>query len=428
MGLTEEEYIEQEAAVKLETAAPEYTKAVKSIDPNEVAQQPRRIKLSKAQLARLKAIRKLRSKYIRQQYREMGVERRGIDPRGKAEIRICSLSVNHYGSVEDYKKTFGKAKLTERRRIEQSILRQITASKCNLVGLQGFLAPDTVLGTEALNRLAKKLTKMAGGEWQGILGGTVKDSPRNAFLVETEAVRVEQSESVKDFRFVRFGPFELEKMSRLPIKLRVTVKGRDGASDRELLVVNAQMREMFSAKDADSVSAQMQMADGIRQVLRSTKRALEDLEEPPTIVLLVDRQEDANSPSTKILDGRLRLVDFTQSGGCSLEEGKKVVCEPPPGRPADLIGITGSSYDVVPRRITKKVDGVKKVFLRYPKEETLKAERKKVLSRLGEIYLYSEETPLANLNDKQSGKYSAGVTKVYTGQKNSPLVWVDLNW
>lgn len=453
----EEELVQDPVA--LQNTAPTQVKLNKATNPLELAQRPRRIKLIPAQEERLRAAAELRRTVIREQLERLHLlPKHDLDSRGAPEMRLCSVAVDGYGSAVDIKKLLKAAKLPERAETERRLVANIKHAGCDVVALQGYLAVDTASGEAGLEKLAGKLTAPAA-TWKGYLGDVLRESIHNAFLVNTDRIHVDRVETLKELHFVPFGPFSMEQLNRLPMKLTVTVEGKDGAATRKLVIVNAQLRNVFSLKEGEKEAYRMQMADVVRQSVRLVRRQSEGNEDAPIEIVAVDRQAPGWRPTARILDGRARLVDFTETGGCSLEapsppegseeskptekskgkgKGKekkpepvgaeKIVCQKPIQRGQELIGILGDGIVGALRTKSVKVDGATKKVLEKPSVEKQKAERIRQLSRYEEIYLFAEDTPFALASLERAGRYRSGALKMRPNTPHNPLVWVELNW
>lgn len=427
----EEEEEEDTAPVELESVEtdaqlPEDAANKAALDRE---QRPRRVQLNKSQRKRMDEARRLRARIIREQNRALGiVSHAADDPRGEPELRVCTANLNNYGTRDDYRKIFKSKALPTRVRIEASAMRVIARERCDIVALQGVLGITDSFALEGMEKFAKKLSRLTNGEWEVYLGKSSREIVRNGFLYRKDKMEVRRSASFHEVQLTHFGPFPMKEFLRAPVLLAVRVPGKQGAPARDVLLVTYHFRKAFVASEKEPDTIRMQMADAVRQIIHTEERKY-PRDEQPIVVLLGDRMSPQMAPSTQLLEGRLRLLDFTSNGDCKLTPEEKVECEPRPVHFKEFFGVSTEGYLSPPRVKTKKEeDGAEKKVLAYPSKKKEAKKRKPLREKTSEIYLKGADLPLALEKILRPGRYRAGVARLATGLKESPLVWVELNW
>ena len=173
----------------------------------------------------------------------------------------------------------------------------------------------------------------------------------------------------------------------------------------------------------------MQMADAIRQIIHTEEKGYPREGPQPISVLLGDRHGAQQVPATQLLEGRSRLVNFTQNGGCTLSEENTVACTNPVVHNKEFFGVTAEGFLSTGKvKTVKSEDGAEKRVLLYPPKAAEAKKRRPLREKTVEIYLQGPDLPNALAQWQKPGRYTAGVVKVRNGLPLSPLVWVELNW
>jgi len=429
----EEEHDSEGSGVDAEedSESPEYLDEEE--DPNleliRAAQEPRTVVASKRQKKRLLAARIIRHRMMKAQRQELGLDRlRAADPRGEPEIRLCSVNIDSYSTVKEYKRVFKAAKLPNRTKIETSVVAAAQSASCDVIALQGLMGQEEEIAQEALETLQKKIQKSLGGEWTSRMGKATSGTLRNAFLVRGDKVRVNQFVSYEDKAPTSFGAFNINSVARPMIRIDLEVSGVGNASPktREVMVFTYDFRNA-DGKLYEPEAHHMQMADLLRQIVHSELDNYPP-ERRPIVVLLGDRQGPQAAPGTQLLEGRYRLMDFTLNGKCKLQPDNKVQCDPSMVHLKEFFGVTTEGLNVEPTRKVKKDEAGEKTVLVYPSKKKMLPKEIAERKRTSEVYLSSEDLSLAQVSPTSFGRYQAGIKKVQTSLTESPLVWVELNW
>ncbi|MFN8388653.1 MAG: hypothetical protein U0136_00010 [Bdellovibrionota bacterium] len=395
----------------------------------QAAVHPRRIQLTKYQRKRMNAARAMRRKIVREQRKELHLdESADADPRGEPELTLCTLNVNNYGARDDYRRIFKAAKLPLRKQAEDSMLRAVGRAKCDVIATQCFLGADDAAVEKGMSVLKKKLSAQTGSEWVVRYSPSNRDIVRNAFLVRKESAEIVRTDSFGTVKFNMFSEFTGTQFARMPFEIVLHVPGKGKSSDRTLLLIAYDFRNSFGPNEKEPETLRMQMADALRQIVHTETHKFPN-DDPPIVVILGDRRGPKFAPATQLLEGRSRLVDFTENGGCSLDEtATKTICKAGVVHYKEFFGVSAEGLGQEPQVVTKKVDGVEKKMLVYP-SESVEKKRVSSLARLtSEIYFQARDLDWVMEKPFLPGRYRAGTVRVSTGLPQSPLVWAELNW
>jgi hypothetical protein len=388
----------------------------------------RRIQLSRFQQKRMKHAAAMRRRVVREQAAEWKLNRPvDADPRGAPEIRLCTLDMAYYGGLKDYRRILKAEKLPLREKTERSALRALTKAQCDIVALQSILGTDDKNIDSAMRIFTKKLKKASGAEYDVLLSPANREIVRSGFLVKKGAGDVVRTQYFRNLSFTQFGIFTAKEFTRMPFELVLKVHGKDGAADKELLLLTFDFRNTFVMAEKEREKLRLQMADALRKIVHTELKNFPD-DVQPIVVLLGDRRAPKYAPSVQLLEGRLRLVDFAQSGKCTLTEDQKASCASPPKHFKEFFGLSSEGLSAEPVRRQQEIDGVKKQVLVYPDPKVLRRQTLKIWNYTTDIYLRSQDLDLASSSIYRQGRYAAGTIPVQSGLAQSPLVWAELNW
>ena len=389
----------------------------------------RRIQLTKTQRARLKRARIARFKVYREQEKALGInESAQSDPRGEPELRVCTANLNYFGGVDDFKRVFKAAKLPLRKRRERSTVTAATAMKCDVLALQGILARDDKSAKLVLSNLAKKLSRETGSNWTGYPSEANRDIVRNGFLIRDGAATVESNHSYTELKLTSFGPFQLKQFPRSPFEILLTVPGKGkNAQPKKVMLLNFDFAATFGDVKHEPETNRMQISDGLRQIVH-TELANFEPEEAPVVLILGHRSVGRVNPGTQLLEGKLRLAEFTSNGGCVLTAENKTQCRPDITHYKEFFGVSSEGFLVKPIVKTERTEEGEKRKLVFPSEKKDKQLLKQTAERTAEIYTNNESLDFALEKFGLPGRYKAGTAPLQNELPNSPLIWLELNW
>lgn len=359
------------------------------------------------------------------------------DPRGEAELRVCTVHLNNFGPATEFKRLMKGETPEKRVARESSAVKAIAAAGCDVVALQAIYGVSFSRAQGAVEGLVKKLSRLTDAEWTIQMEEGTKQLLWGAFLIKEGAGEVLRSESVDGLRPAPFGPTPVRDVTRAPTTLSIKVRGKGSAQSKIVTLVNYDLRHALAGKTPDTAFVRVQLAEVLRGVVE--KFALQDqVVNPQLLVLLGDRNDVRDSAPMQVLEGRLRLSDFTEDGTCKLEGEKelKLRCSEVKRKGKLLFGlISENAFGMRKRPPAPKPPPAKHEEEKAEGEQT-DAEEKKVLkrpppvveTRTSEIYLTQRDLKYARLLSDSLSRYRVGTEPVRNGLADSPLAWVELNW
>ncbi len=374
--------------------------------------------LSKTQQKRLKAILPVQRTVARE-------IRMRADPRGEAELKVCTVHLNNFGPAAEFKRLM-KGEGPEKRLARQSsAVSAIAAAACDVVAVQAVYGVSFTRAHEALDGFAEKLAKATDSNWEVQLEEGTKQLVWSGFLLREGVGQVLRSESLSGLQPPPFGPTPIRDVARAFTTLSIKVKGKGVAGSKIVTLVNFDLRHALAGKSADSVYSRVQLAEVLRGVV--DKYSLQDqVANPQLLVVLGDRNDVRGSAPAQILEGQLKFTDFTEDGTCKFEGEKelKLRCHDLKRQGKRLFGVVSeNAWAMRKRPPAPKVpdahaEGAPKTVKPPPFVET----------RTTEIYLTQRDLKYARLLSDSLSRYRVGTEPVRNGLPDSPLTWVMLNW
>ena len=387
---------------------------------------PQKSTLDAAAKARIRRAKSLQAAIAREERRKFPRSTRK-DPRGEAELKICSLNLNSYGLSADYRRILRKKSVVLLKSRERSALLALGRSGCDVVALQGLLGSERKNAKAALDGFAEKLAKTTSRTYQSYLSDSNNKLIRHAFLVDSDIIKVIQTRSYIDAPFPAFADSKLKQFPRGPFEIELLIQGKGAAGPKSVVLITDCLQNRVQNKPLEPVSTRMQMAEGLRRVVEERSRGF-SAEDAPLLVLAVDRVCGQGGLAARLLNGALRLADFSPGGPCGVAPDGKWTCNERVQHPRVLFGVLDDNFAPPPKWIHRVVDG-KAQYERDPLDRKLRrAERKADERRSAEIYLQQADLPYAAAGGRGEGRLQAGQVGVKNSLPGSPLVWVELNW
>ena len=246
-------------------------------------------------------------------------------PQGEAELRLCTQNLFRLGE-----------KSAKRKRDKPAVLRQaeylverMKKRRCDVVAVQEVFGQTKSEARRRLNALAYGLSRASGRRFTAHVGDAFEEEIRCGFLVAESIGEVEGLEDYRTHELPMLQPLgPVHHFNRGPLGLRLLVKPRTSAPAKRFFIVNMHLKSKAEGwKDpsrTDFEALRMEMAEGLRELALSRSR---ELGEGTVLVVLGDRNSDAQSASADILTGRRKLEDFGRTNGCRLGDGYVSVCE-----------------------------------------------------------------------------------------------------
>lgn len=252
------------------------------------------------------------------------------DPRGAAEITVCSQNLKNYGSRLIWQQREGVAGGLSYEEKEEGLVVRIIRGKCDIVAVQEVLGKTLEEAKAGADRLAKQLSRSSGRIFVARVAPGEDLISRVGFLFAKDAVDLVQE--------VSYSQVELPKLSkedrpqffgRAPFEVQFkSSKGRNEVQ-RLVTVVNFHLKsKVGGVQDAAGLefeTLRMQMAEAIRRIVATRHQSSLDLADSP-LLLVGDRNSSFDSASAKILEGVLTLENFQEKGGCRMSKKGLPLC------------------------------------------------------------------------------------------------------
>jgi hypothetical protein len=336
----------------------------------------------------------------------------GGDPRGAADLVVCSQNLKLFGTFEAMSRgnpTFTREKYNQK--ISDLVARFASAS-CDVVAVQEVIGKTQADGEAALHQLAAKWRVRSNRVFQVMTAPPSEGSMTNGFIVALDRATVLQS--------LPYGRVQLPKIwsrqkprlfSRPPFELQLSVKARDSDVVKPVSIVNFHFKSKRGAQDDPTglewETYRMEMSEGLRRVLEMRhKDAFASGES--LLVVLGDRNSNFDAASARILEGSLSLSSFGEKGPCRLSKRGVPLCIAESEMPRRLFSVLTSNGGAAS----------------YPGTFAYKGE----YSWLDDIAMPAESLRYAWQTAFSEGVYASGVVATPDVASDHALVYVTLNW
>lgn len=403
-------------------------------------------KIEKKRLDKAEKIQKKVLQIQRAQLKKLIVK----DSRGKAELRVCTLNLNQYGTFKAVRSNTRRGAKNYLAR-ERAITSLIAETGCDAVALQGLIGLDLIDAKKGIDRLVQKMGKRTRWRWTGYIGGTNSKLGYNGFLVNDRNIYVDSTASYAADDLVQLPTYTEDRFVRGPYEITLRVKDAKRDIWHTVVLITMCFRKAMDQIAAEPEGQRMQMAETLRRVVEQRSRQYMG-ESKPVVILLGDRSGPRSAPASQILEGTLQLKDFRTGGPCSVKEissetteaGKEnkkkaaarksasavsyaAACSSRALHPKVLFGLSSATLEPVAVR-SRMVKGQKQYELVPPDEKIKKRLTAQKQRQQSEIYLLGEDLHYAWAERNSPGRYAVSTAELTGGVKHSPLVAADLNW
>lgn len=280
------------------------------------------------------------------------------DPRQAPELTVCSQNLENFGSYEDSRARTPAMTSQGYEEKATALVKRFATASCDVVAVQEVLGKTEAVALSALSSLAARVTKSSGRPFEARVSPEGDGAIRNGFLIALDRSEISNLISYSRMELPRLLETQKPRMfERSPLELQLHVRGKDGADDRIVTLLNIHFKSRSgAAQDPAGLqfeTVRMEMAESIRRLidLRHSS-ALSDPEK--ILVVLGDRNTDFQMAAARILDGSLALMDFREEGPCRLSKNGVPICKTDQRRPQKLFsvltldpetrGVAGSYY------------------------------------------------------------------------------------
>ena len=337
----------------------------------------------------------------------------GRDPRGRAELVVCSQNLDNYGSYTDMKRRNVELSLTAYRQKETALVVRIVEAGCDALALQEVLGATEQASKEALAHLARKLAARTGRSYQVVVGPSNDPFIRPGFIIAMDRAEIVNKVSYVNAELPKITAEERQRyFSRGPLELQLRVKPFDDEEVKTVSLINFHFksRSMRGGRDPSGLEWEpfrMAMAEGLRRIVDA--RMKEPLSSGESIlVLLGDRNSNFDTATARILEGILTLKDFQGEAPCRLSKRGVPLCKAGTAEAQRYFSV------LLGDPATRRLQGT----IQYGK----------VYSWFDDIIMPAESLPYAWLDYAKAGSYACGVIYRPRAASDHALVWARLNW
>ena len=336
----------------------------------------------------------------------------GGDPRGAADLIVCSQNLKLFGSFDAMSRnnpTYTRQRYDKK--VDDLVSRFVSA-KCDVVAVQEVIGKTQADGEAALNQLALRWRERSNRFFKVMTAPPSEGSMTNGFIVALDRATVEQA--------LPYGRVQLPKIwsrqkprlfSRPPYELQLSVKARDTQFSKSISIVNFHFKSKRGGQDDPTglewETYRMEMSEGLRRVLEMRhKEAFASGEN--ILLVLGDRNGNFDVASARILEGSLSLSSFGEKGPCRLSKRGVPLCVAESELPRRLFSVLTSNA----------------ASTTYPGTFRYKGE----FSWLDDIIMPAESLRYAWQTAYSEGVYASGLISTPEDASDHALVYVVLNW
>lgn len=334
------------------------------------------------------------------------------DPRGKADLTVCSQNLKLLGTFEEMQKKnvkFSKGVYNEKL---DALTVRFLKGKCDVIALQEVMGTSTTDGEAALKPLVERLKNRSNREFEAKVGPTAEGGMAIGFLVAKDRATI--------INILPYARVELPKLvakqrprlfTRTPLEVQLSVRSRDDDTTKIVSLVNFHLKSKRGGEGDPTglewETFRMEMAEAFRRIIEVRhQKAFASSEQ--ILIVLGDRNSNFDVASARILDGSLTLENFQANGGCRVSKRGFPVCKTGKQMPQRLFSVLTANQEVAT----------------YPGTFSYQGE----YSWLDEILMPAESLPYAWLTSTSEGRYDSGVISEPAAASDHSMVWVRLNW
>ena len=237
-------------------------------------------------------------------------------------ITICSQNLSNFGFVETVRKRAKKTS-TELSSQRKSLVNNFVKGDCDLIATQEVISKNPKEAEEVLKLLGTDLEKRLNQSFQVISGKSNDPLSKLGYIFRSDLFKLKSTKSYSDYLLKKLTKLEKNRyFSRGPLRIDLDIQGQDLG----LTLFNFHFKSVASYHSFDSSNYKfefdrIQMAAGLYEITTDFSR----YQPERIIVLLGDRNSDADSASAKVLSGELSISHF-QERICHLTKSLKPSC------------------------------------------------------------------------------------------------------
>jgi hypothetical protein len=248
-------------------------------------------------------------------------------------FRLCSQNLYRFGD------THRKGGEAAKKKQKEDLVSRFEKARCDVVAVQEVFGMSPGQARQNLRELAAAWSRRIDQPVRAEVGESSDKYIRNGFLIRERAGTVVESRSFAGEHLPRLQPLgPIGTFLRAPLLLVFDANLGAGRRQRYWILNLHFKSKSFAFKDptgSEFENIRMEMAEGVRNIVDRELRT-----QPPSTVAVVtgDRNNDLQSATAEILEGRRRLDDFV-SGRCRLTADEQPDCGAAPPRTAELVGL-----------------------------------------------------------------------------------------
>ncbi|MDC0357716.1 hypothetical protein OAO01_02795 [Oligoflexia bacterium] len=335
-----------------------------------------------------------------------------LDPRGKAELVVCSQNLQNYGLLNSVKRRVRKTTEDSLMAKELDLVKRFTSQACDVIAVQELLASNPEAGKRALGRLAKLLQIRTNRIFETRVSPSNDKILRLGYLVATDRADILSTLSYARIELPKLSEKQRPRLfTRGPFEMQLKVKPRDNSFVKVVTLVNMHFKSKRSTTydpiGLEWETYRMEMAEALRRVVLN--RHEHTFGSGETVLLVLgDRNSHFDAASARILEGVIRLRHFQKEGICRLSRRGVPLCQGGNALPQYLFSVLTTDQQ------TKLQPGTYRF--------------NDIYSWLDDILMPAQSLPFAAANYGKEGDYSSGVVYKPMGASDHAMVWVRLNW
>jgi len=336
----------------------------------------------------------------------------GADPRGPADLTVCSQNLKLFGPFTAVKAKNASYSRGEHARKIEALVARFTKAKCDIIALQEVMGATEAEAKAGLEELAVQLKKVTNRLYVSRVSPPVQGGWSLGYLVAQDRVTILNTFAYEKVELPKLGEKQRPRLFlRTPMELQVSVSARDSRELKTISLVNFHFKsKRGGAADPTGLeweTYRMEMAEALRRIVDARhKQAFASGDS--LLLVLGDRNGNYDVASARILEGSLVLASFRKDGGCRLSKRGAPLCKADISLPQRLFSVFARN---------ERVHSIPGTFS-YQGE----------YSWLDDILMPAESLPTAWKTAASEGRYDSGVVYNPKEASDHAMVYVNLNW
>jgi predicted extracellular nuclease len=334
------------------------------------------------------------------------------DPRGEAELTICSQNLENLGTYGQSKARLPSLTPQGFEDKQQALVRRFKEIKCDVIAVQEVLGKTVEQSDEVLRQLAALLQKKTNRQYEVRSAESNDPLSRVGFILAKDRVERLNELSYAKLELPKLTPKERPRgYSRAPYEIQLQVKSRGESVPKTVTLVNFHFKSKAGRErdpaELEWESYRMQMAEALRRVVEN-RHSGSFASGETLLVLLGDRNSNFDTASARILEGSLVLKQFQDPAACRLTKRGFPVCKQGSYLPQRLFSVISGDPELRTQQGTYQYQGT--------------------FSFIDDILLPAESLRTAWRKFDKEGQYDSGIVRKYPEASDHAMVYVRLNW